>query len=163
MGLDMYLYADKYVSRKNYDRKVGEYDYATNEAFQTIIDALNANDIVDNEWSGLTVSVPVGYWRKANQIHAWIVDNCADGVDECQRIYVPRDKAQELVELCKQVIADPSLANDLLAPRAGFFFGSYEIDEWYLNDLQRTVEIFEKVLNSADKEQIDGVTYQASW
>lgn len=160
MGLDMYLYADKYVSRKDYNTKVGVYDYATNEAFQTIVNALNAQDLVDDEWSGMTVSLPIGYWRKANQIHAWIVDNCADGVDECQRIYISRDKAEELVSLCKSVIANPSKATDLLPPRAGFFFGTYEIDEWYLNDLTRTIDIFEKALKSPD---IDGVTYQASW
>ena len=160
MGLDMYLYADKYVSRKDYNKKVGEYDYATNEAFQTIVNALGAQDLIDEEWSGMTVSLPIGYWRKANQIHAWIVDNCADGVDECQRIYISRDKAEELVEACKQVIANPSLAGSVLSPRSGFFFGSTDIDEWYLNDLKRTVDIFEKALKSPD---IDGVTYQASW
>lgn len=159
MGLDMYLYADKYVSRKDYNNKVGEYDYATNEAFQTIVSALNAEELIDNEWTGMTVSLPIGYWRKANQIHGWIVNNLADGVDECQRIYIPRDKAEELVSLCKQVIADPSLAMDLLPPHGGFFFGTYEVDEWYLNDLARTIEIFEKAL----KSDVDGVTYQASW
>lgn len=156
----MYLYADKYVSRKDYNKKVGEYDYAENEAFQTIVNALNANELVDDEWSGMTVSLPIGYWRKANAIHGWIVNNCAEGVDECQRIHIGRDKAEELVSLCKAVIADPSLANDLMPPSAGFFFGSYEIDEWYLSDLKRTVDIFEKALKSQD---IDGVTYQASW
>lgn len=160
MGLDMYLYADKYVSRKDYNKQVGDYDYATNEAFQTIVDALGAQDLIDEEWSGMTVSLPIGYWRKANQIHAWIVDNCANGIDECQRIYISKDKAQELVDICKAVIKNPSRANELLAPRSGFFFGSTDIDEWYLNDLKRTIDIFTKALKSPD---IDGVTYQASW
>lgn len=163
MGLDMYLYADKYVSRKDYNNKVGDYDYATNPAFEAIIDALNAGDIVDAEWSGMNVQIPVGYWRKANQIHAWITDNCADGVDECQDVHIGKDQAEELVALCKAVLADPSSANDLLAPRAGFFFGTYEIDEWYLNDLKRTIEIFEKVLKASERGEIDGVTYKASW
>ena len=160
MGLDMYLYADKYVSRKDYNNKVGDYDYATNPAFQTIIDALNANDIVDQEWSGMTVSVPVGYWRKANQIHGWIVNECADGIDECQRIYISRDKAEELVALCKSVIANPSLAEELLPPHQGFFFGGYEVDQYYLQDLEQTIRIFERVMANPDFEYL---TYQASW
>lgn len=167
MGLDMYLYADKYVSRKNYDVKIADekygYDYATNEAFQTIVSAVNAESLVDNEWSGMTVSIPVGYWRKANAIHGWIVNNCADGLDECQRIYISRDKAKELVEACKAVLADKSLAEQLLPPQSGFFFGSYEIDEWYMRDLEQTIQIFEKVLAAAERDEIDGVTYQASW
>lgn len=161
MGLDMYLYANKYVSRKDYNQKVGEYDYATNAAFAEIVSILNAESIVDNEWSGIHVDLPVGYWRKANQIHAWITDNCADGVDECQRVYISKSKAEELVSICKQVIAQPSLANELLAPRMGFFFGSDEIDEWYINDLVRTVEIFEKLLSNP--ELAESIYYQASW
>ena len=156
MGLDMYLYADKYVSRRNWLNDKDEY----NKAFDEIVFASGLNDLVDEEWTGLTVSVPVGYWRKANAIHNWIVQNCANGVDECQRIFMSRDEAQQLVDVCKEVLADPSKASDLLSPTAGFFFGSTDIDEYYLNDVRRTVEIFEKVLNAKD---IDGVTYQASW
>ena len=161
MGLDMYLYANKYVGRKDYSQKVGEYDYANSRVFNEIVSLVEADYIVDNEWTGLTVSVPVGYWRKANQVHAWIVNNCADGVDDCQRIYVPRQKAQELVDICKQVLANPELAEGLLAPQAGFFFGSYDIDEWYLDDLKRTIEIFSKLL--ADDDLADSIYYQASW
>jgi hypothetical protein len=161
MGLDMYLYADKYVSRKSDTRIAGtDYDYYDNEAFATIVSTLEAQDLVDNEWTGLTVSLPIGYWRKANAIHNWIVQNCADGVDECQRIYISQDKAKELVDTCKKVIKTPSLAGELLPPTAGFFFGSLDIDEWYVNDLKRTIEIFEKAFNASD---IYGVTYQASW
>lgn len=164
MGLDMYLYADKYVSRKNYDVKIPNdeygFDYATNETFNQIVSLLNAESIIDNEWSGLQVSLPIGYWRKANAIHNWIVKNCADGVDECQRIYVSREKAQELVDACKQVMDNPPLAGELLPPSSGFFFGSTDIDQYYFHDLERTIEIFEKALHSKD---IDGVTYQASW
>lgn len=161
MGLDMYLYADKYVSRKSDTRIAGtDYDYYDNEAFSAIVSTLEAQDLVDNEWTGLTVSLPIGYWRKANAIHNWIVQNCADGVDECQRIFISHEKAKELVDTCKKVVATPKLADELLPPAVGFFFGSTDIDEWYLNDLKRTIEIFEKAFNAPD---IFGVSYQASW
>ena len=161
MGLDMYLYADKYVSRKSNTRIEGsDYDYYDNETFASIVSALEAQDLVDNDWTGLTVSIPVGYWRKANAIHNWIVQNCADGVDECQRIQLSPEQAQELVDNCKAVIKDPSLAKELLPPTSGFFFGSTDIDEWYIDDLKRTVKIFEKVLKA---DNLEGVTYQASW
>jgi hypothetical protein len=163
MGLDMYLYADNYVSRRTNER-IGDYEYATNPAFQNVLATLNATHLVnDDDFTGISISIPVGYWRKANAIHAWIVDNCADGVDECQRIYVSKDKAEELVALCKSVISDPSLASDLLPTASGFFFGSTDIDEWYLNDLKRTVQIFEKVLKASERGEVDSVIYQASW
>lgn len=161
MGLDMYLYADKYVSRKSNTRIEGsDYDYYDNEIFTSIVSALEAQDLVDNDWTGLTVSIPVGYWRKANAIHNWIIQNCADGVDECQRIHLSPEQAQALVDNCKAVIKDRSLAKDLLPPTSGFFFGSIDIDEWYIDDLKRTVKIFEKVLKA---DNLEGVTYQASW
>lgn len=162
MGLDMYLYADKYVSRKDFSN----YNYnsdsepPTNPAFDQIVSSLNAQNLIDKEWSGITVSLPIGYWRKANAIHAWIVNNCADGVDECQRIQMSHEDAQRLVDICKEVIANPSRADELLPPQSGFFFGSTEIDEWYLHDLKRTIDIFEKLLHA---KELFGITYQASW
>lgn len=160
MGLDMYLYARQYVSRKDWDNKVGEYEYATNPAFQAIVDALDMNDLVDSEWSGMNVQVPVGYWRKANAIHGWIVENCADGVDECQDIYISREKAEELVALCKMTLDVPSMAGSVLPPKQGFFFGSYDIDEYYKWDLEHTIEVFEKVLKS---DKVESIIYRASW
>ena len=161
MGLDMYLYADKYVSRKNYDKKVGEYEFADNEAFSQIVKALNAEGAINkDDWTGLTVQLPVGYWRKANAIHGWIVNNCGGGVDECQQIKISRASAETLVDVCKMVLADNSLAADMLPPTVGFFFGGYEVDEWYIDDLKRTIGIFEKALSD---KTIDYLTYQASW
>lgn len=163
MGLDMYLYADNYVSRTTNER-IGDYKFATNPAFENVLATLNATHLVnDDDFAGMSVSIPVGYWRKANAIHNWIVNECADGVDECQRIYVSKNKAEELVALCKQVIADPSLANDLLPTASGFFFGSTDIDEYYINDLKHTISVFEKVLKASERGEVDSVIYQASW
>jgi hypothetical protein len=38
----------------------------------------------------------VMYWRKANQIHKWFVDNVQDGVDDCKEYWVSEEKLQEL-------------------------------------------------------------------
>lgn len=161
MGLDMYLYVNKYVSRMDYANVDGSIVAAIRPEFQAMTDLLGTDTLVrQDDWTGYSVEVPVGYWRKANAIHGWIVLNCGDGEDNCQRIYVSRENAQELVDLCKEVIADPDKANELLPPHTGFFFGSYEIDEWYLNDLQQTIDIFEPLLAS---DEADSIYYQASW
>ena len=52
------------------------------------------------------VSVNIGYWRKANAIHGWFVRELAGGRDECQSIYVPREKLEELRALCVSTLAD---------------------------------------------------------
>ena len=158
MGLDMYLRANEYVSRFDY---TPDYDRKENPLFMELVNQFGVADSIDNDgFSGLQVAFPMGYWRKANQIHSWFVDNCQNGVDECQTSFVSREHLEELKELCEQVLADNSLASDLLPPSQGFFFGSYEIDDWYLSDLKDTIDIIDHALSLPD--DIDFI-YQASW
>ena len=46
----------------------------------------------------------VMYWRKANAIHKWFVDNCGDGEDNCQEIYVSRNSLKRLLDICETII-----------------------------------------------------------
>lgn len=157
MGLDMYLYVEEYVSRKDYKKDYKE----DNKAFDEIISALELRDVVEpDSWTGLTVQIPVGYWRKANAIHGWIVDTFADGEDNCQQIYIPRQGMEDLRKICADVLANPSKALEVLPPQAGFFFGSTNVDEWYLQDLKYTYDLLTRLLSN---EKIDSFIYQASW
>ena len=45
----------------------------------------------------------VAYWRKFNALHGWFVNECGDGKDECQEMYVSEDKLKEILNLLKQV------------------------------------------------------------
>jgi hypothetical protein len=102
----------------------------------------------------------VGYWRKANQIHNWFVENVQDGKDECQESYVSREQLQELLNICKIVNIDNTKAEQLLSTQSGFFFGGTEYDEWYFNDIDNTIKILEDALSD---ENADDFTYRASW
>jgi hypothetical protein len=42
-------------------------------------------------------------------------------------------------------------ALELLPPTEGFFFGSYDIDEWYLKDIEETIETLSTVLSTKEK------------
>jgi len=110
----------------------------------------------------------VGYWRKANAIHGWFVRNVQDDVDDCGKYPVSREKLQELFDLCKSVLVVESgavdavnkkLAQEKLPPTKGFFFGMYEIGDYYIQDLKGTMEILEKVLASEDND----FYYCSSW
>jgi hypothetical protein len=134
MGLDQYLYAKKYTSDSAIFNKAEMFDQlkqtlGTDVAFLT------------RELPSISVEMKVGYWRKSNQIHQYFVDNCQDGEDNCREYYVDREKLAELLDLCKQVLADRSKADELLPSQSGFFFGSIEYDEWYFSGLTDTVEI----------------------
>lgn len=135
------------------------------------------------------ITEEVAYWRKANAIHRWFVDNVQDGEDDCGEYYVSHEKLAELVELCKDVVSkaimlEGEIVNgytfdkngkkpiivkgknivnkkeiaSILPAQEGFFFGSTDYDEYYLEDMKRTVEILKPLL----KEKGD-FYYHSSW
>ena len=48
----------------------------------------------------------IGYWRKVNSVHGWFVRECADGVDECQEIFVSREDLLKLRSDCNNALAN---------------------------------------------------------
>lgn len=54
----------------------------------------------------------VMYWRKANAIHKWFVDNCQKGEDNCQPHLVRKNKIKELYEVCKVITEHAELIHD---------------------------------------------------
>lgn len=156
MGLDMYLTAEKYLWSDK-DKEVSE----------KINQAIGVQAYPDARFNGSSlqvksVSVDAMYWRKANAIHGWFVKNCQGGVDECQRTYVERAKLKALRDLCQDILDHPNAERDEdLEPKQGFFFGSYEKDEWYYNDLKNTVEGLDRALSLPENEY--DFYYQASW
>lgn len=109
----------------------------------------------------------VGYWRKANAIHAWFVQNVQDGDDDCEYHEVSKERLldlQEDVRLALEAFKAKDFAEcgQYLPTQSGFFFGSTEYDDWYEEDLQSTLEIIEKALRLVDfKEEV--LLYRSSW
>lgn len=97
----------------------------------------------------------VGYWRKANQIHNWFVNNVQNGEDDCGSYEAPYEKLLELKKTCEEVLKTNN--TDLLKPVEGFFFGSTEIDEYYFDNLRETI----RIIDSLDKNST--YTYSSSW
>ena len=161
MGLDMYLRASEYISRNNWGRdEDGNILDTPNEAFKAIVETFELEDVIDKTgFAGISIDVPMGYWRKSNQIHNWFVENVQDGEDNCSAYYVTREQLETLKGLCVQVLANKSLAEDLLPTGAGFFFGSTAYDEYYYGDLQETIEIIDRCLAS----KFNSFEYQSSW
>ena len=169
MGLDMYLEIRKSEYRSKYSKDKGsrlklEYPKDITEFIP---------DLTDLRISRQT-NYEVGYWRKANQIHNWFMQNCANRdeydnpIDDCRPIEITVDKLEELLDTCKKVLADHSLAGSLLPTADGFFFGSTEYDDYYFGEIEQTVEIIEPVLKFAKhkleiKDYVWEVYYQASW
>lgn len=159
MGLDMYLSAKKFVSSYSF-QEAGE-----NEAYDRVINAVGANDIVSPDTHHAEVSVNVAYWRKANAIHNWFVTNCQDGNDDCGEYYVSREQLIVLRDTCKQVLEDSALATELLPPQEGFFFGNTDIDEYYLYSVQETYDRISALLDKTDDDEYKdwSFEYHSSW
>lgn len=101
----------------------------------------------------------VGYWRKANHIHTWFVQNVQDGEDDCKEYYVDPGKLEQLRDLCQEVVDNPEKARELLPTASGFFFGGTEYDEYYYQDVQETIDL----INGLLAEEGGDFYYQSSW
>ena len=168
MGLDMYLNARKYVSQYNYKSE----SRTEVPEFSTLVNMSGLEGLTKySQFAGISVSYPIGYWRKANAIHGWFVNTLAGGVDECQEIHVPRVALVDLLAACKAVlsvsagVSKQDVADEFgLNPTRGFFFGGYELDEYYDADLKYTIEMIENILTLIPADNYDWeFTYQASW
>ena len=165
MGLDMYLSARKYINKIDWSLLNANidlpYSAATLPQYRNVIDSADMAHIEnENDVYGVNVSVNCAYWRKANQIHNWFVKNCQNGEDDCGEYYVSHDKLKELLTTCRQALfhKDPKE----LMPQAGFFFGGTDIDEYYWEDIKRTIKQLTKLVELPDFEQLS-FYYQSSW
>lgn len=111
--------------------------------------------------SGVTVQAM--YWRKANAIHRWFVDECQDGTDDCRPHRVGRDQLIQLRDICQAVLDDPNRASELLPTQGGFFFGSTEYGEGYMQDCRETVDGLTSIIDNAEFEKNWDFYYHASW
>jgi len=159
----MYLYAEKYVSQVDYAVVGGEYTSVAKPEYAEIMEAAGMSDLPKTDFAGLEIKACIGYWRKANAVHGWFVDNVQDGEDECKPHHVSREQLEELKNECLQslaVRAGATSIGDTLEPRAGFFFGSTEKDDWYYQDLVETVKIVDGALALDNNYSF---IYQSSW
>lgn len=193
MGLDMYLTKKTYIGAQYEHLNVKGRVQITSNGKKVPIKFKRISEIRES----------VAYWRKANAIHNWFIENVQDGKDDCGQYDVSIEQLQELVNLCKKVKAASKLvkgtikngynietdktgkikeipiledgkvirnadtAEDLLPTTSGFFFGSTDYDEYYMADIDMTIEQLEPLIKELKKEKDSGawstIYYQSSW
>ena len=144
MGLDMYLSAKRYIWSRETE---------LSEKVAELLPAVGNRRVKE-------IAVEAMYWRKANAIHKWFVDNVQEGVDNCEKYYVSREALEQLLALIRQALADRDPA--LLLPSAGFFFGSTEVDQFYWDMLSRTEEQLQSALDDFVGTEWE-FEYESSW
>jgi hypothetical protein len=154
MGLDQYLYRRHYV--RNWDHEGNPWHIEISHDGKPVDPAeLDVSKIV-------YVDEQIMQWRKANQIHAWFVRMVQEGTDDCGQYMVEEEQLAHLLDLCRQVLADRSLAPSLLPSQSGFFFGGTEYDDWYFKDLEETVAAIEPLIGKRGPGH-DEYIYRSSW
>lgn len=156
MGLDMYLRGKRFLSSyfNKGDDKIAAHIQKMFPELASIAGRHGDTSPVSE------VSIQAVYWRKANAIHKWFVDNVQGGEDDCDNYGVSRDQLEELRTLCGSVIEDHALASTLLPSASGFFFGSTDYDEHYFKDIEYTHKELTKVLALPRSWEFE---YHSSW
>lgn len=141
-----------------------------------------------------TIHEQVGYWRKANAIHEWLVNHVQDGEDDCcYHQEVTKGVIEGLLDTCEKVynsctmmlgyvkngeqcvdgkwksiyevgktVIDSSVADELLPTASGFFFGSTDYDEYYVKDIEYTIDLCRRILDTTDFDK-EMLYYVSSW
>jgi hypothetical protein len=183
MGLDMYLSKKTYVKQWSHNKPEEQFEVSVKKGGITFPD-IKAERIS-------YVTEEVAYWRKANQIHGWFVNNCEEVVADV-KYCVTRENLEELLETCKKVVEmlnsstkttkkvvsgwssgeqtytdievyDTEDILEILPPTQGFFFGSDNIDEWYKQDIEDTIKVLEDELSVPKIGYGADYEYYASW
>jgi hypothetical protein len=148
MGLDMYLSRRTYVKNYDFMSEDEKHEITIKKGGENVsnIDTNNISHVIEG----------IAYWRKANQIHNWFVENVQGGNDDCKSYYVTKEELDTLVKLCEHILEHKADASKLLPTASGFFFGGTEYNEYYYDDLKETVEML-KDLPEGD------YYYESSW
>ena len=99
-----------------------------------------------------------------------LLSTCQKVLDSCEMVNGKIKNGYTLDKNGKKIpfmedgkyVKDPSVAMELLPTTSGFFFGSTDYDEWYVNDIENTIEICKKALETTDFET-QQIFYVSSW
>ncbi len=148
MGLDMYLRGKRYL----FDKEVEEH------SFDDVLKFTGGRKPKE-------ITFMLGYWRKANAIHNWFVNNVQGGKDDCDEYEVRYSDLVKLRQLCKEVLDNgEEYALRFLPPASGFFYGTTDIDEYYWQYVKSTYELLTDLCMDEDIQSGNMyVYYQSSW
>ena len=119
-----------------------EYIKSIDECNSKVIKELEEEKENTNPWN------KVAYFRKVNFLIPFF------GYEEnCSNIEIDKYQVEDLIEACKEVLANHDKASFLLPTQAGLFFGSTDYDDLYFDDVQNVKEKFEEVLADFNRDE----------
>jgi len=186
MGLDMYLYKKHYVKNwdHNTDRKF-EIVVKLNGENHTVIDTSKISSIQEDVGYWRKANQIHDWFVKNCQNGE---DNCQESYVDQSKLEELLQICKDIKANCKLVegkvangytfdengekkydyidglvMENEEYAADLLPTAEGFFFGSTGYDQYYLQDIDNTIEILEKELSTDWGIHTPEYYYRASW
>jgi len=109
-------------------------------------------NVMEDGFKLTTKTLELGYWRKHPDLHGFIVNTFAEGIDECQNIHLDKEDLEKILS---------AVNGENLPHTEGFFFGESSPE-----DRQPTIVILEKAIKWLEIKE-EGVSrsviYRASW
>lgn len=132
MGLDITINRVKRIdlSEKSQSDKTG-------------IEALHeiCNYPKEDEW--------IAYFRKANFLFEYFIDD----LNESETAAVlDKNSVLDIISRCNEILEDNSKGEELLPTCDGFFFGSTDYDDIYIDKVQKVLDGFEDTLSDFNDE-----------
>ena len=116
MGLDMYLVGHHYHTAYKDDVP---------------------RPMLDDKYHIESMTIDLGYWRKHADLHGYIINTFADGVDECQKIELSEDDLDKIIKAIKN--------DELEKDHEGFFFGnSKALGHYDKKEKDRAISIIQR-------------------
>lgn len=149
MGLDMYLHRDVFIHTVDGDKVVVK--GSDNKVKKKIT--------IHRDLPGIHIREPLAYWRKANAIHKYLL-GCAGKDDDGSEAWLYGHHLKQLKEICQEVLDNHDLAKEKLPTCDGFFFGSTDYDDYYFEQLRKTITMIDAIDNL---NEYDAIIYTPSW
>lgn len=139
MGLDIYL-KKMTVSSEGYDKP--PFKTKTTIVYETLADFRKINCLMT--------------WCER---HVQSIDEC--GIENCHHYIIEKHELEKLVSDVEKVMKDKTLASSILPTCEGLFYGRYDYDKYYFEDLEVVKNEVKQILETTDFENEDIVFY--SW
>ena len=129
----------------HYDNQEPLTGYCSEDVLRQIEKYENKREKLEDLLRSLEPREQMAYFRKVNFLMAFF-----DYSGNCEYVEIDREQVEELIDRCDQVLANNSLAEELLPTTSGFFFGSTDYDEYYFEDVREVKDTFDGILNDTD-------------
>ena len=107
-------------------------------------------------------------YRKFNALHGLMLrlgyeHEFFDAWDEVDNaLLLGKDEIEEITDILSAVLFDKTQAEYILPIEKGFFFGSYEYDDYYFQCVEQALADFKEIQEKYTSDRFE-ILYDASW